>query len=152
MFKEQGMKLSTRSRYGVRMMSDLADHYDLVPIFLKDIAKREDVSEKYLSLIVISLRSAGLINSTRGAHGGYKLARRPEEITVKDILEALEGDICLVDCVSNPESCSRVSICPTRDIWGILGRKIGETLSSVTLADLASTRRKKAENNIRSNI
>lgn len=71
MFKEQGMKLSTRSGYGVRMMSDLADHYDLGPIFLKDIAKREDVSEKYLSLIVIPLRSAGLIQSTRGAHGGY---------------------------------------------------------------------------------
>jgi Rrf2 family protein len=146
------MKLSTRSRYGVRMMADLADHYGKTPVFLKDIAKREDISEKYLSIIVIPLRSAGLIQSTRGAHGGYILARTPEEITVQDIFDALEGEICLVDCVKNPKDCSRASTCPTRDVWSVLGEKIRETLGSITLAALVKTRREKSENNLMSSI
>ena len=146
------MKLSTRARYGVRMMADLADHFGKNPVFLKDIAKREDISEKYLSIIVIPLRSSGLIQSTRGAHGGYTLALPPEKITVRDIFDALEGKICLVDCVNNPKDCSRVGICPTRDIWSVLGEKIRETLNSVTLADLVKTRREKADNNMMSNI
>jgi Rrf2 family protein len=146
------MKLSTRSRYGVRMMADLAENFGKKPAFLKDIAKREEISEKYLSIIVIPLRGAGLIQSTRGAHGGYTLAKRPEEISVQDIFDALEGKICLVDCVENPKECPRVGICPTRDIWSVLGEKIRETLNSVTLADLVKTRREKAGNNIMSYI
>jgi len=146
------MKLSTRSRYGARMMTDLADHYGGNPVFLKDIAKREDISEKYLSLIVMPLRSAGLIQSIRGAHGGYRLTRKPEEITVRDIWQALEGEICLVDCVQDTKRCSRISTCPTRDIWGILGEKISETLRSVTLADLVRIRRQKADNNLMNDI
>ncbi|PKN19676.1 MAG: hypothetical protein CVU71_04695 [Deltaproteobacteria bacterium HGW-Deltaproteobacteria-6] len=146
------MKLSTRSRYGTRMMTDLADHYGSNPILLKDIAKREDISEKYLSLIVIPLKSAGLIQSVRGAHGGYSLTRRPEEITVRDILQALEGEICLVDCVQDAKRCSRISTCPTRDIWGMLGEKISETLKAITLADLVRSRRQKADNNLMNDI
>jgi len=146
------MKLSTRSRYGARMMTDLADHYGGNPVFLKDVAKREDISEKYLSLIVMPLRSAGLIQSIRGAHGGYRLTRKPEEITVRDIWQALEGEICLVDCVQDTKRCSRISTCPTRDIWGILGEKISETLRSVTLADLVRIRRQKADNNLMNDI
>jgi Rrf2 family protein len=134
------------------MMADLADNFDKKPVFLKDIAKREEISEKYLSIIVIPLRGAGLIQSTRGAHGGYTLAKRPEEISVQDIFDALEGKICLVDCVDNPQECPRVGICPTRDIWSVLGEKIRETLNSVTLADLVQTRREKAGNNIMSYI
>ena len=134
------------------MMSDLAENFGKKPVFLKDIAKREEISEKYLSIIVISLRGAGLIQSTRGAHGGYTLAKRPEEISVQDIFDALEGKICLVDCVENPEGCPRVGICPTRDVWSVLGEKIRETLNSVTLADLVKTRREKAGNNIMSYI
>jgi Rrf2 family protein len=134
------------------MMADLAYHYGKNPVFLKDIAKREDISEKYLSIIVISLKSAGLIQSTRGAHGGYMLSLSPEKITVQDIFDALEGKICLVDCVNNPKDCPRVGTCPTRDIWSVLAEKIRETLSSVTLADLVKTRREKAQNNMMSNI
>jgi Rrf2 family protein len=133
-------------------MADLAYHYGKNPVFLKDIAKREDISEKYLSIIVISLKSAGLIQSTRGAHGGYMLSLSPEKITVQDIFDALEGKICLVDCVNNPQDCPRVGTCPTRDIWSVLGEKIRETLNSVTLADLVKTRREKAQNNVMSNI
>jgi Rrf2 family cysteine metabolism transcriptional repressor len=130
------------------MMSDLADHYGSNSVFLKDVAKREDISEKYLSLIVIPLRSTGLIQSIRGAHGGYRLTRKPAEITVLDILSALEGEICLVDCVKDTKRCSRISVCPTRDVWGMLGEKISETLSSVSLADLVRIRREKADNNL----
>lgn len=146
------MKISTRSRYGVRMMVDLADHYGKTPVFLKDVAKREDISEKYLSIIVIPLRAAGLIQSTRGAYGGYVLARTPKEITVQEIYDALEGKICLVDCIKNPQDCSRASTCPTRDVWSHLSEKISKTLTSITLADLVKTRRQKAENNLMSNI
>lgn len=146
------MKLSTRSRYGVRMMTDLADHNGSNPVFLKDIAKREDISEKYLSLIVIPLRGAGLIQSIRGARGGYRLTRKPAEITMLDVLSALEGEICLVDCVKDTKRCLRISTCPTRDIWGILGQKISEILRSVTLADLVQTRRQKADNNLMNDI
>jgi Rrf2 family protein len=146
------MKLSSKSRYGVRMMVDLADCCDSNPVFLKEVAKREAISEKYLSLIVIPLRSAGLLQSTRGAHGGYRLARKPEEITLSDILQVLEGDICLVGCVKDAAVCSRISTCPTRDVWALLGQKIGDTLRSITLADLVAIRRKKAENNLMSDI
>ena len=134
------------------MMADLAENFGKKPVFLKDIAKREEISEKYLSIIIIPLRGAGLIQSTRGAHGGYTLVKRPEEISVQDIFDALEGKICLVDCVDNPQECPRVGICPTRDTWSVLGEKIRETLNSVTLADLVKTRREKAGNNIMSYI
>lgn len=130
------------------MMLDLADYYGDSPVFLKDIAKRQDISEKYLSLIVIPLRGAGLIQSIRGAHGGYRLSRSPAEITILDVLAAVDGEICLVDCVKDAKRCSRVSTCPTRDIWGMLGQKISETLQSFTLADLVRMRRAKADNNL----
>jgi Rrf2 family protein len=134
------------------MMADLADNFGTNPVFLKDIAKREDISEKYLSLIVIPLRKAGLIQSTRGAHGGYSLTRVPEKITALEIFDALEGENCLVDCVQNPSKCSRSSICPTRDVWSMLGEKIRETLAAVTLDELVKVRREKAQNNLMSDI
>jgi Rrf2 family protein len=134
------------------MMADLADNYGKNPVFLKDIAKREDISEKYLSIIVIPLRSAGLIQSTRGSHGGYMLSRPPEDISIREIYDALEGEICLVDCVSNTQECPRVAICPTRDVWSMLSGRISDTLNSVSLADLVLVRRKKAGNNMMSNI
>jgi Rrf2 family protein len=131
------MKLSTKSRYGVRFMTALACEYGEKSFFLKDIAASEEISEKYLSLIVIPLRTAGLIKSLRGAHGGYSLARAPGEITLCDIVEALEGETCLVHCVKQPSACNRAAICPTRDIWSVLGDKIRESLKSITIAELA---------------
>ncbi|MDQ5984881.1 MAG: HTH-type transcriptional regulator CymR [Syntrophus sp. SKADARSKE-3] len=140
------MKLSTRSRYGVRLMLALAERNGSGPVFLKDIAKRETISEKYLSLIVIPLRRAGLIRSTRGAHGGYTLAKSSAEITVSHIVDILEGESCVVDCVKYPENCPRVPTCPSRDIWAVLEGKIRETLSAVTLDDLVRIGREKAFN------
>lgn len=143
------MKLSTRSRYGVRFMTALACAYGDNSLLLKDIAASEAISGKYLSLIVIPLRAAGLINSVRGAHGGYSLARDPQKITLCDVVEALEGETCLVRCVKQPSVCDRAAACPTRDIWKVLGDNIRDTLKSVTIYELAE---KKKENNNKTKI
>lgn len=137
------MKLSTRARYGVRLMVSLAERFGEGPAFLKDIAAEQGISEKYLSLIVIPLRSAGLLLSTRGAHGGYSLARDPEKISLKEVVDVLEGEACLVDCVREPSTCPRTDICPTRDIWMSMGEKISETLGEITLGSLAASSREK---------
>jgi Rrf2 family protein len=138
------MKLSTRARYAVRLMLALAGNYGQGTIYLKDVAKREEISEKYLSQIIIPLRGVGLVNSSRGAHGGYTLARPPGEITLRQIVEPLEGD-CLVDCVKNASACPRVGTCASRDVWVLLGGKISETLDGITLEQLARMNRDKAE-------
>lgn len=132
------MKLSTRSRYGVRLMIALASAGDDKSVFLKDIAASEDISEKYLSLIVIPLRTAGLIRSIRGARGGYVLAKESKDISLRDIVEAVEGETCLVDCVKDPDICRRVSVCPTRDTWAQLSNTINEAMAAVTLAQLVA--------------
>ena len=137
------MKLSTRSRYGVRLMIALAAAGVDKSVFLKDIAASEDISEKYLSLIVIPLRAAGLLRSIRGARGGYALAREPKDISLRDIVEAVDGETCLVNCVKNPDICKRASICPTRDTWTELGNTIKEAMSGVTLAHLVAGQRGK---------
>jgi Rrf2 family protein len=146
------MKLSARTRYGVRLMVALAINYGKSAVFLKDIAKGENLSEKYLSLIIIPLRGVGLVNSTRGSHGGYSLAKEPSQITLKEIVDVLEGDCSLVNCVKNPSSCSRVPICASHDIWGIIGAKISKTLSSITLDMFVKINREKAGNTMMQDI
>jgi Rrf2 family protein len=146
------LKLSTRTRYGVRFMTALASEEGEKALFLKDIAASEEISEKYLSLIVIPLRAAGLIKSLRGAHGGYTLARDPREVTICDIMEALEGETCLVLCVKQPSVCKRAATCPTRDIWNVLGKKIRETLKSITIAELAELKKQKIKASARTNL
>jgi Rrf2 family protein len=147
-----GMKLSTRTRYGVRLMLDLARQYGQGSVYLREIAAREDISEKYLSQIIILLRGGGLVRSIRGAHGGYTLAKPPAEITLREIVEPLEGDNCLVDCVKHPSTCHRVPTCAARDIWAMLGKKISETLDSVTLEQLVRINLKKLGNDMAHNI
>ncbi|TFG92262.1 MAG: Rrf2 family transcriptional regulator [Syntrophobacterales bacterium] len=139
------MKLSTRVRYGVRLMISLAEKFGTGSVFLKDIAAEQEISEKYLSLIVFPLRSAGLVLSSRGAHGGYSLAREPKDISLKEIVDTLEGESCLVHCVKEPSSCKRTVICPIRDIWLTVGEKISETLDETTLDQLAASSRQKKE-------
>jgi len=146
------MKLSTRTRYGVRLMVALALNYGQNPVFLKNIAKDENISEKYLSLIIIPLRRIGLVNSIRGAHGGYNLAKEPSQITMKEIVDVLEGDCSLVNCVNNPSTCPRVPICATHDIWAMIGGKISETLSLITLDMLVKMNQEKAGNAMMHNI
>lgn len=132
-------------------MLALARSYGQGSLYLKDIAKSEEISEKYLSLIIIPLRGVGLINSTRGAHGGYALARSPEKITLREIVDVLEGN-CLVDCVKDPSACSRVPICASRDIWAMLEGRISETLDSITLQQLVRMNQDKVEQNLSNNI
>jgi Rrf2 family protein len=133
-------------------MVALALNYGKGPVFLKDIAKGENISEKYLSLIIIPLRRVGLVNSIRGAYGGYSLAKEPSQTTMKEIVDVLEGDCSLVDCVKNPSICPRVPICASHDIWAIIGGKISETLSSITLDMLVKMNQEKAGNAMMHNI
>jgi Rrf2 family protein len=133
-------------------MVALALNYEKGPVLLKDIAKGENISEKYLSLIIIPLRGVGLVNSIRGAHGGYSLAKDPSQITMKEIVDVLEGDCSLVNCVNDPSACPRVPICASHDIWAIIGGKISETLNSITLDMLVKINREKAEKTMMHNI
>jgi len=135
------MRLSTRARYGTRLMLELALNFDQGTIFLKDIAEKEEISEKYLSHLIIPLKASGLISSSRGAHGGYKLAKSPSQITLKEIVQTLEGGISFVECVKNPSICSRVSKCATRGIWEKLDEKISDELNSITLEDLMNSQK-----------
>lgn len=139
------MRISTRSRYGSRLMLELALNHGKEPVFLKNIAKNEEISEKYLSQIIIPLKAKGLVTSFRGMNGGYVLAKPPSQITLREIVELLEGGLELLGCIGNPSICSRVSICVTRDIWSLLGKGIAQTLDSVTLEDLVESHNRKNE-------
>jgi Rrf2 family protein len=131
------MKLSTRSRYGVRLMLELALHFEKGPLQLNIISESMEISEKYLGQIVIQLKNTGLINSVRGSQGGYLLARAPEKINLKEIVESLEGTICLVDCVEDKSACQRTNYCATMEVWEEITNKIKEILQNITLSDLA---------------
>ncbi len=140
------MKLSTRGRYGVRMMLDLALHYGEGPILLRDIAERQGISEKYLWQLINPLKTTGLVNSLRGAHGGYVLGKSPEAISIKAILQVLEGPLCLVDCVDNPSLCERAPSCISRDIWGEASKNMQQTLEDTTLAAMVERQKEKLKN------
>ena len=138
------MHMSTRGRYGVRLMVALALNYGNGTALLREVARREGISEKYLGQIIIPLKSAGLVLSQRGSRGGYALGRPPGEITVKDVVEAIEGRIAAVLCVSDPEACARASSCVTTHVWKKLSEDIERSLSSFTLAALARQARELA--------
>jgi Rrf2 family cysteine metabolism transcriptional repressor len=143
------LQMSTRGRYGVRLMVALALNYGSGTSLLKALARQEGISEKYLGQIVIPLKASGLLASQRGAHGGYSLARPPEAITVKDVVEAIEGAIAPVPCVDptasagpgecgdDPTGCDRATTCVATRVWQKLRDDIVATLSSFTLAELA---------------
>jgi len=128
------MRLSTRGRYGVRLMLDLALHHGEGPVLLREIADRQGISEKYLWQLINPLKMAGLVGSQRGAHGGYTLGKAPENISLKEILQVLEGPLCLVDCVDDPSFCDRSPSCITRDVWGEASKNMQQTLEGTTLA------------------
>jgi len=130
------MKLSTRSRYGTRLMLDMARHYNGGPVQLGDIAKRQDVSVKYLEQIIIPLKKAHFISSVRGPKGGHILTRPPAEITVGEIVAVLEDGNNLVECIEHPMVCDRADICPTRLLWKEVSEAMFTKLQNVTLADL----------------
>jgi len=134
------MKFSTKSRYGLRALFDMAYHSGNLPTQIKDISRRQDISPRYLEQIFQDLKKAGLIKSRRGPQGGYFLARKPEEITVRQILLAAEGDITLVLCAKEDceekGKCEFDSRCVTQQIWAEATRRLTAYFDSVTLKDL----------------
>lgn len=139
------IKLSTKGRYGTRLMQNLAQNYNNgnEAVILKSISDSEEISIRYLEQIVIPLKISRLVKSIRGAGGGYTLARHPSEIKVSEILHALEGSCCLVDCVEDPDYCDRIPICASYDIWKEASNRLKDYFDSITLQDLIKLADKK---------
>jgi len=132
------MKLSTKSRYGTRMMLDLAQHYGQGAIQLGEIADRQKISLKYLEQIIRPLKKAGFVKSFRGAKGGHMLTKPPGEVTLGEVVALLEGGETLVSCDKEPEVCNRVDSCVTRYIWVEAATAMYARLAAITFADLLS--------------
>lgn len=131
------MKISTKGRYALRMLIDLAEHRENGYIALKDIAKRQDISKKYLEQIVPILNRSDLLRTNRGNQGGYMLVKAPSQYTVGEILRLTEGNLAPVACVGkNPEECARGAECPTLPVWQGLYKVISEYLDGITLQDI----------------
>jgi Rrf2 family transcriptional regulator, cysteine metabolism repressor len=132
------MKFSTREQYGLRAMAELARAYGGAPVSLSDVARAEGLSLSYLEQIIGSLRRAGLLESHRGAYGGYVLAHPPADISAGDVIRALEGAVIQLPCISDGKAspCTREDSCVTRSVWVEVRRKLVDTLDSMTLADL----------------
>lgn len=139
------MKLSTRSRYGTRLILDMAQHNEGGPVQLGEIAKRQNVSLKYLEQIIRPLKEANYIKSFRGSRGGHLLNKAPEEITVGEIVALLEGGTILTQCVEDPEICDRMDNCVTRFLWAEASRAIFDRLSEITFADLIAIEKKECK-------
>jgi Rrf2 family cysteine metabolism transcriptional repressor len=137
------MKISTKIRYGTRAMVDLASHYGEGPIELKEIAKKENISLKYLEQVIIPLRSAGLVKSVRGSKGGYSLAKSPSQIFLYDLVEILEGPVNLIECLRDPKACQKSPFCVTRDIWMEVSEAICTIFHSITLEEMVNRKRVK---------
>ena len=142
------MKLSSRTRYGMRAILELALEYGNAPLQIKTIAEREDISNKYLEQLIAMLKASGLVRSIRGPRGGYTLAKPPSDIQLKEVFTTLEGPMVPAECLEHPEYCPRCTDCATRQIWQELQNAIFGVLESVTLADLVerSLRSKKTTN------
>lgn len=130
------MRISTKGRYGLRVLLDVALHQADGPVALSEIARRQALSQKYLWQVINPLRKAGILRAIRGTQGGYVLAREMNAITVRDIVEILEGPVALAPCVSEPETCERSVECTAREVWSGLEAKIVAAMSGVTLAEM----------------
>lgn len=137
------MKLSTKGRYALRLMLDVALQPPEEPVSLRDIARREEISVKYLEQLVPSLTRRGLLRSVRGVGGGYLLTRPPEEYTVGEILRAAEGDLVPVECAGNRQCCERAARCVTVEVWRDIAEAIDRVVDHRTLGDLVDRYREK---------
>jgi Rrf2 family cysteine metabolism transcriptional repressor len=129
------MKLSTRTRYAVRAMLELAENFGKGPLQTRIIAKHQEISVKYLEQLMAALKSAGLIRSQRGAKGGYILSKPPDEIKLSEIFDIFEGPILTVECVGNEKYCDRAGDCVARQVWCEIQKAIKGILESITLQD-----------------
>lgn len=130
------MKLSTRCRYGIHAMFDLAQNIGNGPQAIRSIADRQLVPEQYLEQIIGVLRREGFVTSTRGAQGGYILARPPGEISIGELIRLLEGPVMMADCMLDADACVRSSQCPSRLVWERLTTCINAVVDSITLQDM----------------
>lgn len=130
------MKISTKGRYGLRIMLDLALYGANGPRAMKEISQSQQISEKYISRLIVLLHKAGLVISLRGAKGGYILAKKPEEISLLEIIEVMEGKIALVGCIDNPEFCARAESCSACMVWSGLNQNIRKQFEGITLKNL----------------
>ena len=131
------MKISTKTRYGVRFMIDLAQHWGEGSVALKDVAERQGISKKYLEQVVAPLGNAGLLHVTRGYLGGYELSRDPATITLADVVSASEDGLDLIDCTSGLFPCERKDGCLSQRIWGGMEDAIRDYLTGISLADVS---------------
>lgn len=130
------MKLSTRSRYGARILVDLARHNGQGPVQIGEISKRQDISVKYLEQLIRPLKQASMVTSVRGPKGGHVLAKNPKNITLGQIVRLFEGQTELVECISKPEQCNMSDDCQVRLAWKEATRVLYEKLDSTTISDL----------------
>lgn len=143
------MKLSTKGRYGLRAMVDLVVHSREEPVSIASIAARQSISERYLEQLIAKLRRAGLVSSVRGAAGGYIPSRKAEEISVGDVLRALEGNLDPVDCpgLAEENGCGGADVCVTKYVWKRINDSINRTVDEIKISDLVKESRKVSEKN-----
>ncbi|MBU1261015.1 MAG: Rrf2 family transcriptional regulator [Planctomycetes bacterium] len=139
------MKLSTRTRYGMRALLELALAYKAVPLQIKVIAERQNISNKYLEQLVAMLKTAGLVRSIRGPHGGYLLAAAPGDIKLSDVFRTLEGPVLTVECVEYENTCPNHADCATRKLWIQMNDAILGVLENKTLQDLVAMAEKEKQ-------
>jgi len=130
------MKLSTRTRYGIRAVLELSENYGKGPVQLKIIARDQGISVKYLEQLMATLKSAGIVNSVRGSKGGYVLAKSPNQIRLSDCFNCLEGPVVTVECVENDSYCPRTNDCIAREVWTEVQKAVMSVLKSMTLQSL----------------
>lgn len=135
-FKGGHMRISTKGRYGLRTLMDIALHQAKGPVTLNDIADRQAISVKYLWQVINPMKTSGLLNVTRGAKGGYVLAKRPDEITMLEVVTNLEGPMSIVECLANEDACDRINSCISRTVWLEVNRAVEKALGNITLAEV----------------
>ena len=139
------MKISTKGRYALRLMLDIALTGSGQPVPLRDVAERQEISDKYLEQIVTQLGRAGLVRSVRGAGGGYLLTRPPAEYTVGEILRVLEGSLAPVSCATDGSCCARTDRCVTVEVWAKIQEAVAGVVDHITLADLVTRYHEKCD-------
>ncbi|MFA6033637.1 MAG: Rrf2 family transcriptional regulator [Myxococcota bacterium] len=141
------MKVSTKGRYGLRIMTELAGKYGSGPVLAETIAKDQEISAKYIHNIVGALKTAGLVRVSRGRNGGYEITRDPSKITALEVVKVLEGSISPVECVTAAGRCTRAGSCVTRGIWSDVAAAISGVLGGVTLQELAARQKEMDQRN-----
>lgn len=136
------MRLSSKTRYAVRALIDLDIHYRGKPVLIKEIARRQGISVRYLENILTVLRAGGILHSSKGTGGGFSLARKAEKISLLDIVNLLEGGVELVQCLDSTGDCALAQKCVSRGVWSDLNRAIRDNLSQTTLKDLVEKQKK----------